>query len=144
MAFGPQAFLIHDHLGHDIHSHALAYCDLGVWNNEPEHKHGEHKHEEDQHEDHHHGNQLGYNHQNKDDIFTIVMGLPEALIVLRGSATGNIVIASHTPSALTNVTTSVIVEHNTIPHSIVSSFAPNLRAGKTIAHILLTNHALLI
>lgn len=143
-AFGPQAFLIHDHLGHDAHFHALTHCDLGMRYHEPEHKHGEHKHEKDQHEDHHHGNQQGSNHQKIDNIFAIVIGLPEAHIVLRGTATGSILIVSNTRSALTKVNAFAAIDENPTRHSNISSFARNLRAGNTIADILLTNHALLI
>lgn len=149
MMFGPRAFLIHDHQGHDIHSHTLTTCEMGMWSRESEHVHSEHLHNEHQHrEDHHsehqHGNSPGYNLQNDDELFTIVMGLPEALIVLRGSVTFNIVIAGHTSSIATNIAMPVVTEHGSTLSTLGTSFAPSLRAGNRITQILLTNHTLLI
>ncbi len=131
-----ETILIHDHHGHDVHSHKLVLSELDDWLNNPEHRHEEHEHD-DQSPD-----------PPADDggMIVIVLDLPEALPGVRGMSTSTVVVTGFgpSPSPFAVIPTYVGTANGPPRYTRASSFAPRLRADSTVVGILLSNHALLL
>ena len=130
-----QAILIHDHHGHETHSHTLTFHDLDDWWENPEHQHKEHEH----------GGQPADPPEDDDDPIVIVFGLPDALMRVRGLSAGTVAVAgpASTPRAITATVDGDTCKNPSL-YECLGTRAPNLRAGRIVASILLSNHALLL
>ena len=131
---GAKAILIHEHHGHDPHEHSLALGEVDDWLANPEHGHEEHDHDGLPDE------------PPADDSGTvvIVLELPDGLLRVRGQSNGTVCGTRLAPSLA-----RVAVPHDPalsspFPCACPWSAAPDLRAGSTVAGILLANHALLL
>ncbi len=129
-----EAMLIHDHHGHDLHVHDLPLDGLSDWRHGQEHDHDDRDHDR-------------LPEQLPDDDGTnlvIVLELPDAILRVRGLSTGDVGgtrIARSLPLvAMDAVPTEGTPNWRPRP----GSAAPDLRADRTVAGILLTSHALLL
>ena len=126
-----EAILIHDHHGHDFHLLTVTLNDskdyLGSWHCE---------HEADR--------QAAELPKEDCNTIVIVFDLPDALMRVRGLLTGTVAVTglASTPRAV-----AAIVGGDTGDPSLYTrpwTLAPNPRAGRIVASILLSNHALLL
>lgn len=128
------AILIHDHHGHDLHTHGIAVHEVDDWSTNPEHGHEDHEHDGVPEED-----------PSADDSgpVVIVLELPDTLLRVRGLSAGHGV-----GTRLARLPLAVAIA----PDPAAISCCPNApwsgahhpRSRTMVAGILLANHALLL
>lgn len=136
LVFSPldaEAILIH-YDGHDIHAHTVVGGDLDSWVETPEHEHAAHEHDCQSLDPHEHGG---------GDVL-IVLELPDAVLRARGLGNGGILVAGSAavPSLSVGIAIPFAVDAPLQLRS--SSVAFTLQPYRTVAGILLSNHALLL
>ncbi len=129
-----QAFLIHDHHGHDIHYHPIALSGLDDWESDPEHQHDEHKHD---------GQPADVSAEGSSTV-VIVLEFPDAALRGRTLLRTAVLGAASTPPPLPVAILAEAPAHRCSPKEPSASFPPNLHADDTVRSILLSNHALLL
>lgn len=129
-----QAILIHEHHGHDVHSHALTLGDLDACKNDPEHKHEEHDHD---------GRPADTPEDNNSPI-VIVFDLPDVLRGVRGFSGGAVAVSGSGSMLRAVADTGGRDTANPSVYEHPWMRAPIPRAGSAVADILLRNHALLL
>lgn len=137
LVLGPlsaEEMLIHNHRGHDIHSHRLRLCELDDWRNNLEHRHEEHGHD----------GQPADAPEDDNGTVVIVFDLPDAFLRVRGLSTGTVAVAGPASSAQPISACQMADSSNGSLRERPSLPAHNLRASRIVAGILLSNHALLL
>lgn len=129
-----QAFLIHDHQGHDIHCHPIALKALDDWERGSEHRHDDHEHDGEPADPPAEGG----------STVVIVLGIPDAAPGLRALSRTTVVGAASAPPLQPMVILADGPAHRRSANDISASLAPNLRADDRVTSILLTSHALLL
>ncbi len=135
-----QAILIHDHHGHDTHSHTLSIHELDNLQGDPEHQHDEHEHE---HEHEHDGPAVDPADVEGSSL-VILLDLPEGLAHGRGASTSGTAVAGSPSAPSTNAVAIVTQQPDRSYAARPSSTAPPVRARGSLEGILLTSHALLL
>ena len=129
-----QAFLIHDHHGHDIHCHPIALSELDDWESGPEHRHDDHEQD---------GRPADPPAEGSSTV-VIVIEFPNADLGLRTLSRTMAVGAASAPRLLPIAVLADAPAHRHSPNEPSSSLPPSLRADDTVKSILLTSHALLL
>ncbi|MFQ5590144.1 MAG: hypothetical protein ACE5HE_03180 [Phycisphaerae bacterium] len=129
-----QAFLIHDHHGHDVHCHPVTLAELDDWERTPQHRHHEHEH----------AGQRVDPPSSDDGPIVIVLDLPDFVSRVRALSG-----AAATCAKLASMTVAVGMLSNAATRRFdlpgrSSTFAQPARAGDAIRALLLSNHALLL
>lgn len=125
-----QAILIHDHHGHDTHSHALSVHQLDELRSHPEHEHDE--------------SAVDFA-DGEGSSLVILMALPEGLARGRALSSSAFAGAGNRGGPRTNVV-AIVTHHSnrTFTTATPSIIAPPVRAHSVLEGILLTSHALLL
>jgi len=129
-----EAMLIHDHHGHDLHTHSLPLDEVNNWRNTPEHGHEDHEHD-------------GLPEEPSDDdgdAVVVVLELPDALLRTRGLSAGNVVCPRFTRLPVLVAVAPSLAVSIPCPSAGPGPTAPRLRVGSAVSSILLSNHALLL
>ena len=129
-----QAVLIHDHQGHDTHTHTLSVHDLDELQRDSEHQHEKHDHDGlpvDPAED-------------EGPPILIVLDLPDALPGARTFSAGAAVAAGIGGALRTPAINRCVVEDGRPLVESQQTLANIPRARGLVTGILLTNHALLL
>lgn len=137
MVLGPlaaEAYLIHDHHGHDSHWHATTLNDLDAWHGSPEH----------QHEDHEHDGQSADPPAEDNSTVVITQHLLYRTVRARGLSGTTLAPSklARTPLFIANPGNNLASEFS--PHERTFPFLPGSFPDRRIVRILLSNHALLL
>jgi hypothetical protein len=130
---GAEAIVIH-YDGHDVHAHTVVGRDLDSWVEAAEHEHAAHEHDCQSLDPHEHG---------AGDIL-IVLELPDAVLRARGLGSGVVLAASSAAVPPLSVGIAIPFAVDVPLHVRSSSLAFTLKPYRTVAGILLSNHALLL
>ena len=129
-----QAILIHDHHGHDTHSHAVGVHELYEIQRNTEHQHEEREHDGP-----------GVDSAGSEgSSLVILLDLPEGLTRGRVSSSSTAARAGNPTAAPTNVVAFVTHQSNRADAAPPSSIAPPARTRSLLESILLTSHAILL
>ena len=129
-----QAILIHDHHGHDTHTHAIGIHELHALQRNPEHQHEEREHD---------GPGVD-SADGKNSSLVILLDLPEGLAHRRVSSMSGTAVAGSFSAPSANAVAIVTLQSYRPYAALPSSSAPPVRAYGSLESILLTSHALLL
>lgn len=130
---GAEAILIH-YDGHDVHAHAVVGRNLDNWVETAEHEHAARDHDCQSLDPHEHGG---------GDVL-VVLELPDAVLRARGLGSGTAVVANRAAAPLPFVGIAIPFVVDVPLHLRCLSVASILQPDRTVAGILLSNHALLL